>query len=234
MQSLFDMLDQEWAKLARDPVCTNDLADICRDVGARSLGELHSWIRSAPETEADRVLAPLAARARGGSGLAARVLLQLLMPGTVRLATSWWALGDRDERAAAAVAAVYGRIRHYPIEQRPNRIAANVLLDAEKDLRRAASRVTRDAQQAVCVDPLAFPIETVQQDRHPSDELAELLDEAVSAGRVRPDDAELITATRIGGRRLAEMTCERGATLRTLQWRRRCAEAALVGAGAVA
>lgn len=56
---------------------TSERADICAEVGATSLLELHGWVRSAPETETDRVLAPLAARAVEGSELAARVLRSL-------------------------------------------------------------------------------------------------------------------------------------------------------------
>ena len=73
------------------------------------------------------------------------MLLQLLLPGTRSLARRWWALGDPDERAAAAVTAVYHRIRHYPIERRPGRVAANILLDAAHELRRAVPKVVAAA-----------------------------------------------------------------------------------------
>ena len=67
------------------------------------------------------MLLALVSRAIDGDGLAARVLLQLLLPDTRALARRWWALGDPDERAAAAVTAVYHRIRHYPLARRPGR-----------------------------------------------------------------------------------------------------------------
>lgn len=94
---------------------------------ASSLADLHDFVKRAEPVAADRVLIELA-RAADADDLAARVLLQLLLPGTRRLASRWWALGDPEERAAAAVSAVYGRIRCYPFERRPQRIAANVLL----------------------------------------------------------------------------------------------------------
>ena len=50
-------------------------------------------------------------------------------------------------------------------------------------------------------------------------------------GLVSPEDAGLIAASRIAGKSLSEIARQRGAKLRTLQWRRQRAEALLVGAG---
>src|SRR5690606_31381069 len=134
----------------------------------------------------------------------------------------WWALGDVEERAAAAVAAVYDRIRRYPLARRPRRVAANVLMDAGADLRRAARR-------ARAADP---PASGPTADPHPAVELAAVLADAVDEGIVTAEDAELIAASRIAGTPLADIAARRGAKLRTLQWRRKRAEALLAGAGA--
>jgi hypothetical protein len=166
----------------------------------------------------------LVARAVEGDTLAARVLLQLLLPGVRRLARTWWALGDADERASAAVAAVYDRIRHYPIARRPARIAANVLMDAASDLRRAAR---------VASPRGPMPIDSIAaEEPNPAIELAGVLADAVEGGLVTAEDAELIAASRIAGTPLATIAARRGAKLRTLQWRRKRAEAQLAGAGA--
>lgn len=232
MPSVFDHLDDEWERLApRRP--SAELADVCAAVGAATLRDLHAWVRAASPSDSDTVLATLAQRA-GSSDTAARVLLQLLMPATCRFAASWWALGDAEERAAAAVAAVYRRIRIYPIERRPTKIAANILLDAGQDLWRAAKKASRDAAHVVSVDPLAMPLAAGGDEPHPAEVLAEVLDDAVASGLIAAGDAELIVATRIEGRRMADLAAERGAKLRTLQWRRQMAEAALAGTGSAA
>lgn len=233
MDSLFSKLDTEWNHIAKDPAGAAELAEVCAIAGVSSLRDVVPWVRSASDAGADAVLAALAARAASGSRLAARVLLQLL-PGTCRLAARWWALGDAEERAASAVAAVYDRICRYPIDRRPRRIAANVLLDAGQDLWRAARRVGLDAEHTVAVDPQAMPAPYRGHELSAGEELCELVADAVAAGIVRADDAELILATRVGSDDLPSIARRRGAKLRTLQWRRQTAESALARAEEVA
>jgi hypothetical protein len=224
MFSVLDLLDREWGRLAADVDAARRLADVCAVAGgAASLGEVEAYVRAAGAASADRVLVGLVARAVEGDTLAARVLLQLLLPGVRRLARTWWALGDADERASAAVAAVYDRIRRYPVARRPARIAANVLMDAASDLRRAA-RATAPGEP-MPIDGLAA------EDPNPAIELADVLADAVRDGLVTAEDAELIAASRIAGTPLATIAARRGAKLRTLQWRRKRAEKLLVGAG---
>ncbi|MGH9242720.1 MAG: hypothetical protein ACRD29_00020 [Acidimicrobiales bacterium] len=174
------------------------------------------------------MLAALAARAVEGDELAARVLLQLLLPGTRRLASVWWALGDREEREAAAVAAVYARIRSYPLARRPARIAANVLKDAGMDLRRQV----RDQRLLV---PLAEVGDLADgRVEHPAEELVAVLGDAIADGVVTAERASLIAATRIGGRRLADIARAKGKAPKTLRTHRQNAEAALAGLRAAA
>lgn len=238
MVSVFDLLEREWSGLGADDRSARRLPEVCAAAGgATTLAGVERFVRSAGGAEADRVLAALAARAVEGDALAARVLLQLLLPGVRRLARTWWALGDAEERAAAAVAATYDRIRRYPLARRPHRVAANVLMDAAADLRRAARSVALVADSGrpppgwdagAAWDPAA--VEAV----HPSVELAEVLVDAVADGLVSHADAELIAASRIAGTSLQEIALRRGAKLRTLQWRRKRAEAVLAGGVAFA
>ena len=135
---MFDLLDDEWRRLSADRGAARRLRDVCEPPAGRCRSPTSSASSGRPHpADADRVLLALVRRAVAGDALAARVLLQLLLPGTRALARRWWALGDADERAAAAVTAVYHRIRRYPIERRPGRVAANILLDAAQELRRA-------------------------------------------------------------------------------------------------
>lgn len=234
MASVFDMLDSEWSQLRGDRAAARKLAQVCRIADdARSLGDVEDYVRRAGAEEADRVLLALVARALDDDIIAARVLLQLLLPGTRKLARRWWALGDHDERASAAVAAVYGRIRNYPLARRPGRVAANILMDAGQDLRRSVPRVITTPS----ADPTVLAIARTPADagwRHPSDELAEVLAEAVEEGLITATDAELIARSRIRGDRMADIADERGLAARTVWDRRQRAEAALEGGLATA
>ncbi|HEX8802688.1 MAG TPA: hypothetical protein VF743_00805 [Acidimicrobiales bacterium] len=235
------LLEREWAGLSVDSGAARRLAEVCAVAGgAGSLGGVEVFVRGAPPEAADRVLLALVTRAVDGDGLAARVALQLLLPGVRRLAARWWVLGDRDEREAAAVAAVWGRIVGYPVARRPGRVAANVVLDAGLDLRRAARAGTAGGWVPIePVDPVAAggmadPGAGAAGGSHPAVELVEVLVDAVASGVVSMGDAELVAASRIGGVSLAEIARRRGAPLRTLQWRRQRAEAALAATGTAA
>jgi hypothetical protein len=172
----------------------------------------------------------LAARAVEGDELAARVLLQLLLPGARRLARKWWALGSEAGREAAAVAAVYDRIRCYPIARRPAKIAANVLLDAAELLRRQVP----SNGDAFIFERVDERVAVEEAESHPAVELLQIVRDAVAKDLIRRDDAELVVASRIAGRRMADLARERGAAVRTLQKHRKRAERVLVQLGAAA
>jgi hypothetical protein len=226
--SVFEQLEREWCRLGGDRMAARRLGDVCLLAGrARSLVEVERFVRGASPGEADGVLLGLVNRAVVGDGLAARVLLQLLLPGTRGLARRWWALGDRDERAAAAVMAVYQRICSYPVQRRPAKVAANILMDAAQELRRAVPRVVAvpSADPAVCFAP-----ERDEVISNPAVELAEVLQDAVRDGIVDADDAALIARSRIAGDRMADLAAHRGLRPRTVWDRRQRAEHALVTA----
>lgn len=136
MPVVFDALDDEWERhLAADPAVAGRLPDACRLADqAGTLAEVEAYVRRAEPAAADAVLHSLVDRARGGDSLAARVVLQILLPSARRMARTGWALGDHEERARAAVAAVYDRIRRYPPGRRPRQVAANIVMDAVRDV----------------------------------------------------------------------------------------------------
>jgi hypothetical protein len=221
MTCVFDLLDREWQRLARDRAAARRLAGVCTMAGgAGSLADLECYVRRAGPAEADAVLLALVRGVVTGDELAARVLLQLLLPGTRNLARRWWALGDHDERAAAAVAAVYQRIKRYPLTRRPGRIAANVLLDAARDLRRSVR------PEGVTVADDRDRCETAPA--HAAVELADVLTDAVDDGAIDLRDARLIAQSRIGGRRVADLAAGQNIGSRTLWDRRHRAERRLV------
>jgi hypothetical protein len=224
--TVFELLEREWVRLRGDRSAARRLREVCALAGgAVSLGDVEAYVRRAGPEDADAVLLALVRRAVEGDDLAARVLLQLLLPGTRNLARRWWALGDPEERAAAAVAAVYHRIRAYPIARRPGRIAANVLMDAARELRRAVPRVT----VTLTAEPVAA--ESLKTSPPPAShaavELAEVLRDAVDEGVLCRDDAQLIARSRIAGHRIADIATHHRLGSRTLWDRRQRAERVL-------
>lgn len=231
MANMFELLESEWRRLGQDRAAAHRLRTVCDEAGgARTLDDVERYVRNAQPADADRVLLALVTEAIEGDGLAARVLLQLLLPGARRLARRWWALGDADERAAAVVVAVYHRIRHYPLARRPGRVAANVLLDAAHELRRSVPRLA----VIPTADPAIQRMRARQLDDEPrlepALELVEVLQDAVRDGVLRTDDAELIARSRIAGDRMQDIAARRGLRPRTVWDRRRQAELALVAA----
>ena len=234
MGNVFELLDSEWLRLSCDRAAARRLRPVCDAAGgAASLGELERYVRSASAADADRVLLALAARALEQDALAARVLLQLLLPGTRSLARRWWALGEVDERAAAAVTAVYHRICHYPLARRPGKVAANILMDAAQELRRSVPRLVAvpspDPGTQAGVDTRGAAALRSHGD-HPAIELSQVLHDAVADGVVEQGDAELIARSRIAGQRMADIARHRGLRPRTVWDRRQRAESALVAA----
>lgn len=230
MRNAIELLEQEWDQLGHDPLAARRLGEVCRIAGeARSLAEVEHYVRKASAADADRVLLALVARATDGDALAARVLLQLLLPGTRTLARRWWALGDSDERAAAAVTAVYQRIRNYPLERRPGRVAANVLMDAARELRKAVPQrvLTLAADPHELIGSSGRRPWRDLPTPHPADELADILHEAVEEGIIAAEDAAVVARSRIHGHRLADIGVERDMSERTVYSHRQRAERAL-------
>jgi hypothetical protein len=232
-QTLFAQLDVDHARLLDCPAASAALARWRSEDPA--LAPYAPWVevqaaahdRTDP-ARADRVLAALARRA-GGDQLAAQLLLGLLLPGVKALAVRLWWLVDLEERAAAAVAATFERIRTYPFERRPARIAANVLADARQQLTRAARGQLADADQVPLDDVEGTRLPSVEAAPEPSarEELLGLLRWAVRTGALTVDQARLI-----GASRLADVPCEVlgeqvGLGAHSLRRRRQRAERAL-------
>lgn len=117
-------LNREWAWLAL--TCEEVDGWAARHAslrGCRTLGEVLAAVRPDP----DGVLGALLRESATGSLRASRVVLQAML-GKVVLMTR----ADPCSGGQAYVAAMWERIRTYPIERRPVQIAANLALDAHK------------------------------------------------------------------------------------------------------
>ncbi|HUP70785.1 MAG TPA: hypothetical protein VM142_13365 [Acidimicrobiales bacterium] len=225
-EHLFAVLDSEWQRLATDPDSTERLrrwATKHRELGSfADLPSLISYVqrRNAP-VASDRVLLALV-RLAPHDKLAARTVLQALVPGLRVVAiTSPWA-GEPEEVDAMVVATAWERIRLYPVDQRPERVAANIVFDVLKQLcldrRRRLRAEGAEARVVVTEEP---PV------RSNTEQLLNLLNSAVAAGELTAADASLVAATRIGGVKLKDLAPAYGLTVRWLRKRRRRAETTL-------
>ena len=130
-----DDRDSVVADLNREWVCTSEETDEVTAwmgrhpvlAGCRTLGDVLAAVSRDP----DPVLGALIRESLGGSVSAARTVLQAMLGKVVLMAQTDPAAGVHDY-----IAAMWERIRTYPIDRRPAHIAANLALDARKLARR--------------------------------------------------------------------------------------------------
>ena len=135
--SLPSCLHADWLRLCAAPgsasVLTGWAAAQPALAGFNALEQFVPRIADADLAARDAVLLALLALAKDGDRLAGRVVLQVMLPKAVRLATSIVrrpdVLGDRDEAQASAIAAMWQAIATYPLAARPGRVTANLALD---------------------------------------------------------------------------------------------------------
>jgi DNA-directed RNA polymerase specialized sigma24 family protein len=222
-----DQLDREWQALAGGALTarlrTWALEEpVLAGFGSATtlIGFLHG--RRAGR-EKDAVLRALLARSRVDP-LAARVVLQALHPGLKGLAKRIFLEADDVEQLwQLLLASAWERIRSYPLERRPHRIAANLLLDTMRatltELARERSRRCEIPARPL-VPPAAAP--TVAAD------VESVLACAVAAGAISANEAELILRTRIDAEPLASAAREFGVSYNVLRVRLQRAERRLL------
>jgi DNA-directed RNA polymerase specialized sigma24 family protein len=220
-----DVWERDWQRELHRPAMRSQFrawqdtdAALSRFEDVRAL--LHFLRGRGSRVEKDAVLSALLTRARW-EPLAARVVLEAILPGLKKL--SGRLLTDsreREELWSAVMACAWERIRTYPVERRPRRVAANLLLDTLRGTLAALS--TRRSP-----DTQTFPAQLEAPPPCDSDVDA-LLAQAVAAGAVSEDEAELILLTRIDGASLKVLAADRGLSFDTLKHRRHRAERRLV------
>src|SRR5205807_606070 len=93
---------------------------------------LFAFLRSEPSAERDEVFCGLLRLAKREQ-LAGLVVLEALIPGLkASLGRTLVAAGERDELLGLLLASAWKLIVSYPVERRPSRVAANLLLDIRK------------------------------------------------------------------------------------------------------
>ena len=221
-----DRLEREWQALQGGPLAARLRAWGHGEPALSAFASADALIRflhsRAPGLDKDAVLNGLLARARTDP-LAARVVLQALLPGLKGLARRMFLEADEAGQLwQLLLASAWERIRTYPLERRPRRIAANLLLDTMRATldelareRRRRGELPASALVASAATPPAGDVET-------------LLARAVAAAAISTGEAELILRTRIDEAPLATVAREFGVSYNVLRVRLQRAERRLL------
>ena len=181
---------------------------------------LFRFLRSRPSGERDAVFCALLRQATTDQ-LAGMVVLEALLPGLKALSGSILVeAGQAEELLASLLAHAWEGIVGYPVERRPARVAANLLLD----VRKATVNELRHRRRNATAGQLSGREQPPP--RQADGELAVM--RALAAGAIKRAEAELILETRFGGRSLHELAAEQGVGYRALLARRIRAEKRLL------
>jgi DNA-directed RNA polymerase specialized sigma24 family protein len=188
----------------------------------RRPAEVLRFLHSRPSPlERDAVLRALMARA--STDAAARCLvLRALLPGLKNVVRHLLLDPEkREELWATALCCAWERICTYSVERRPNRIAANVLLDT---MRATLAEIQRPGPAS---ELLADPI-VAAADCDDEGDIDALLRAATAAGAITAGEAELVLVTRFDGVPLAHVAAAHGEPYNRVKVRRQRAERRLL------
>jgi DNA-directed RNA polymerase specialized sigma24 family protein len=218
-----DILERDWQRELNGPQLRSRFAAWREAEPALSpfqtpLAVLRFLRRSGSSARKDEVLCALLRRARW-EPVAGRVVLEAMLPGLKKLAGRLLIdVRDREELWSVLLVCAWERICAYPVQRRPRRVAANVLLDSMRGTLAALSSARRDP--AAQAESLPSHAEALPKPAG----VDALLDAAISAGAITRDEAELILATRVDDVPLSVLARSRGVSFDTLKHRRGRAE----------
>lgn len=223
---LFESLDREWAVVGDSSAAARQLRRWSEHEPAVSSfahpAALITFVqRRNQPVESDQILLALV-RLAVDDELAGRALLQALLPGLRAVAASTTYAAEPEELDAEIVAAAWTRIRTYPVERRPARVAANIVLDVRKDI---VTRHRRRLRAEVAEERGAAAASAAEQ-TPAAEQLLGLLVHAVREGSLTRMQASLIAQTRLSDLDLAALSPD-PSKRRALRRQRRQAEVRL-------
>lgn len=138
---LVNSLNDEWNQLSVSAASLDELASWRQAEPALSsidaFDDLWAEVRSCP----NRILGALIRLAQGGSTLAGRCIIQLMLSKTIRIARSQVRAQVTFEEAAAGVlAAMWTEIMRFPLDDRPRSIASSLALNSLREVSIAVER----------------------------------------------------------------------------------------------
>jgi len=149
----------------------------------------------------DAILLALVTLTQQGQQLAGRVVLQAMLPKLCRMLNRTRPRGDDwakqlDDQRHTAIAVFWEILATYPVQRRPERVAANLALDTLHELTKPARRPV--VEFPVTDDELGrHPQPTSDPDEgpgtlHPDCDLLEVVAWAVDMTAISPDEARLL------------------------------------------
>ncbi len=231
-------LENEWLVLAQDPAAERSFQTWRKaDSALAQIENLAGVLTVANNREdlaaGDAVLASLARRAPG-EALAAQVLLHALLPGLKGIIRSCHPRHGADDLASEVITVALERIRCYPFDRRPQRIAANVLLDVRQHVWRKLARQRRLADRLGQEIPFEEERFSAANRTAASEELIDLVSEAVRSGRVSKRGGRLILLYRVLGVSTPTLAAAEGRRPDAVERSRQRAEADLAASADVA
>lgn len=231
-------LDNEWTVLAQDRSAHRQFLSWKEDdpalASVEDLAGLLAIANNRVDLEAsDGVLAGLARRAPTDT-LAAQVLLHALLPGLKRVIRTCWRRRGADDFASEVITVALERIRCYPFDRRPRRIAANVLRDVRQRVLRQLAREQRLADRLGKTVPFDEERIGSANESTATEELIDLVSEAVRTGRMTRRGGRLILLYRVLGVTTPALAAAEGRHPLAVERGRQRAEAGLAAVAEVA
>lgn len=165
----------------------------------------------------DSVLGGLIAACLGGDSLAGRVVVQAMLPKMILMARR-----DAEHDLGAYLAALWERVQTYPLQRRPQRVAANLALDTLKLVKRQSTR----AKAAVLVTDWAAPagLASAEEVAHRGrGGAARVLSRAAALGVIDDHAREVLSVVYLDGRSAVQAGRELGLSPEVM--RARCSRA---------
>jgi len=219
-------LDLDWPNFTRSGSAASSLRRWRRSgaVDVNSIDELLAALQDEEDPEKrDRRVYRFAVLGRSDRD-AARVVLQVVRPGLVSVVQRYRARWGWDETASMAVAAAFERIVTYPVDRR-DRPAANIVRDVHNRLHRVKAReeaLKTKIGRRTCADGL-FDLPAADR-AGASNELIDVVSDALATGRLTQDEAHLVVRCRILDESLEQLAVERDRQPATVRYQRRRAE----------
>lgn len=227
MPDALTLLDREWDTYRTSAAASRALARWDSAGTTPTVGSMDALVaamqdRGDPDGR-DRLVYRMAVIAAGDRD-ACRVLLAVVRPGLTRIARTyrrWWGWEDT---ASMTVTAAFERIVTYPAH-RTRRPAANIVRDVQNRLHRARAKEAALEQSLGGLSGLDTDEPAASTDAtSPVAEVVELVDLAVSTGRLSTDEANLIIGRRVFDVPTDDVAAATGYQPGTVRAHRRAAE----------
>lgn len=140
-------LDREWDRIADCPAGRRAVRTWADGeallAGVRSLRQLVERVNERGHAEESDAILLILLRHAPTDDLAARTVLQAMMPAVKKMTSKFSTCGAwaAEETAAVVVAAMWERVRTYPVERRPKKVAANLALDTRQRVWRSGHKL---------------------------------------------------------------------------------------------